>query len=89
MPRLSWFGLVWIILSYIDVRCNCAVALVECAKIGGKIYSMDIQYLINTASETMLTTGHLMPMAFLELRSNDPEQQDIDVILALDIFSDS
>src|SRR2546423_14211711 len=36
----------------------------------------------------MLTHRHLMPMAHIELKSNDAAQKDINVIMALDLFSD-
>jgi len=50
---------------------------------------VDIQHLISAASEAMLTDGHIMPMAHIELKSNDAAQKDINVIMALDLFSDS
>ena|SRR2546421_5035226 len=50
---------------------------------------MNIQHLIEVARETMLTSGNIMPMVHLELKSDDPEKEDINVIMALDLFSDA
>ncbi|HEX3640218.1 MAG TPA: hypothetical protein VHV10_02890 [Ktedonobacteraceae bacterium] len=50
---------------------------------------MDIESLIGIASDTMLTAGNVMPMAHIELKSNDPEKEDIHLVLALDLFSNA
>ena len=50
---------------------------------------MNIQHLINVARQTMLTNGNIMPMAHLELKSDDPGKEDVNVIMALDLFSDA